>query len=219
MMTLHRNLMITTTLIAVNLSSTGYEEPRSIIIDSKVFMFMDGFELGDNSVHKAHIFIGKIRDLLLGKKDATGKTVGLIPFKNQLKCLKDIVEIENNDTNSLDSPDLQKALQKSMNLFAIMSEENLRETKGAATKAMTTELIKTWSNQRNLPNTLLLEWSKVEEGQEQEHFRQIITNFIEFDHFLEDLKIFLKDFMNSCPKSLNNYKTVLMEARSREKYK
>lgn len=218
-----RNVPIVNTFLAISLSTLlcASDDVRRIIIESRVFMLMDGFELGYSNVHKAHVFIGKIQELLQGKKDHTGTHIGLIPFKEHKLSVKELAAIEKMHGNNPENTEhLHKALTKAIDIFESMSDEHLRETQGVnrdAIKEMTTELIEKWSVQRNLPHTILLAWSSVEDGQEKEHFRRVVISFAQLDNFLEDLKMFLKDFMHSCPKSFERYKTALLEARSREK--
>jgi hypothetical protein len=202
-------------LLSTQFLSANDEISRgSITIDAKILSIIDGMQLGNSSVHKAHVFSGKIKEMLHGKKDRrSGTLVGVLKFKNNPITIKELVEIEHLHGNDEDyRPHIQASFKEALRTFEDMSDAHLKEVKG--TKEMTMPLIHQWSVQRNLPETLLLEWSKVEEGHEQEHFRQAITSFTLFDGFLEDLKTFLNDFMHSCPKSLQNYVAMI---KSREK--
>lgn len=207
-------VLLTTPCILLYSSPHSDETRGTIKIDAKIFSIIDGTSLGNSSVHKAHVFSKRIEELLYGKKDKkSGALVGMLKFLNRPATIKEMVALEHKYGHIEEyQSHLHASFEEAVKIFEEMSDANLKEVRG--TKDMTMSLIQKWSIQRNLPETPLLEWSKVEEGREQEHFHQTITTFAQFDCFLEDLKTFLKDFMHSCQKSLENYVAML---KSREK--
>jgi hypothetical protein len=179
------SLLITPMLFA-------YEEPQPIVIDNTLALsILDGTVKGESSMHKAHLCCKDIDALMRS-----------VPYGNSTKTIEELITLEQQQSPEHQSLLIQ-ALDKAIKIFEENSDKNFKDVQES--KHLTVTIIRKWSNQRQLPNTFLLEWANVQPGHEKEHFRQHITSFAALNDFLRDLKLFLRDFMRSCPKSLMSY--------------
>lgn len=126
--------------------------------------------------------------------------VGLIWFKDGYYSIKQLKEYEVTHPND---PDLAQAVTHCCSHFEKFSEDYVAEIETA--KAIMIKIIKSWSELRNRPDSLLLRWSQVS-GSERDSLYKTMTSFAIFDIFLDDLLLFLKDLVQNCPKSHKQYR-------------
>ncbi len=134
-----------------------------------------------------------------------GNRVGLVWFKGAYWGTK---ELQNYEKNNPHDPELAAALNHACSHFERFSEEYVAEVDAA--KGVMIQLITQWSALRNKPDTMLLDWSKVE-GLERDSLYSTMTTFEIFDNFLGDLVLFLKDLVRNCPKSYHKYQEQLKQ--------
>jgi hypothetical protein len=131
--------------------------------------------------------------------DMKGK-VGMIWFKDTYHTLKELRDYEKNNPHDAE---FTKALHHAGSHFEKFSEDYVTEIESA--KGIMVQIIEQWSKLRHKPNTMLLDWSKVD-SVERDALYETMTTFEIFDSFLVDLLLFLKDLVQNCPKSYQKYK-------------
>lgn len=136
-----------------------------------------------------------------------GSKVGLVWFKDAYWGTKDLRAYEKSNPND---PALKAALTHACSHFERFSEEYVGEIDAA--KGIMIQIITQWSELREKPTSMLLDWSKVE-GLERDSLYGTMTTFEIFDTFLSDLLLFLKDLVRNCPKSYHKYQEQLKQAR------
>ena len=131
--------------------------------------------------------------------DEKGK-VGMVWFKDKYYTLKELRDYEKDHAHD---EDFTKALHHAGNHFEKFSEDYVTEIESA--KGIMVQIIEQWSKLRHKPNTMLLDWSKID-NVEKDKLYETMTTFEIFDSFLVDLLLFLKDLVQNCPKSYQKYK-------------
>lgn len=129
--------------------------------------------------------------------------IGLIPFKDEYLTIEELAKIEAEGT---DPDEVQKSLITARIYFDKLSEDYVARIQIA--KEYMVKLIDQWSVLRHSPNTLLLNWSKLD-CTERESMHASLTSFKILHVFLGDLLLFLADLMHNCPKSLKKYRDSL----------
>lgn len=147
-----------------------------------------------------------------------GIVVNGIVIKELLASIKKIMYIKNGQSNESASisemlareiqnpndPELIKALALAKKYFVNNNKDLLKKIEPA--KKLIINLVQEFCERRNRPNSLILIWTKASAGTESKVFNQEIKNFDDFNSFLQDLDLFLRDLVNSCPKAREQYK-------------
>lgn len=131
--------------------------------------------------------------------------VGLVWFNGNYHTVKDLHAYEKTDK---DNPDLRAALTRACFCFEKLSESYVSHIEGA--KSIMIKLIDQWCTLRNRPQSKMRDWAKIDRTEADSLYKNM-TTFEIFDIFLDDLLLFLKDFMHNCPKSLHAYKEQLKQ--------
>ena len=162
-------------------------------LDGKMFM-IDGY-----AIHDMLVVIRKATNLQFGQKIGT-KLIGNYAYNNQKYSIHQLGELE----QSMANPDvLTPQLTQAKHDFIELTQAFVKDIRTA--KKLILSLMTEFCERRNRPNSLILSWAKTNGGNEQHVFDQVITSFKVYDIFLDDLTLFLKDLINSCPKARQQY--------------
>lgn len=224
--------ILLSTFLAMGITSLVYAPQEKIFLDSGVLKFVDGSAFIDVG---QIMFYGKNNIMLLnGTKSlslaeklaaeyeldlpvplAEGNKkpgrIGLIWFDGEYYTIKELVAIEK--TGTADPKKLEAALSCACEHFDKLSEDYIQQIQ--AGKEFMLKLIKQWSELRNVPNTLLLNWSNLN-GNERESLFKEIKSFEILNTFFDDLLLFLADLVQNCPKSHKAYRESLKARGSAE---
>jgi hypothetical protein len=129
--------------------------------------------------------------------------VGLIWYQDGYTTIKAMLKEEQEHPNS---PDVASALNHGCHHFEKLSEDYEAEIKAA--KDIMLKIISNWAELRERPDSLMLAWANIDEGDHGSLYRTM-TSFAIFDKFLDDLLLFLKDLIQNCPKSHKAYREQL----------
>lgn len=129
--------------------------------------------------------------------------IGLVPYKNVYYTVEDLEKIE---AEGGDHDELQKSLAIARQHFDKLSADYVSQIQIA--KEYMVKLIDQWSMLRNEPDTLLLNWGKLD-CTERESMHASLTSFKILNTFFGHLLLFLADLMHNCPKSLKKYQESL----------
>lgn len=121
---------------------------------------------------------------------------------------KDLVKLE----SQLSAADHTVAVQRFITQFEKTAQPYLKDIHVAST--IIGPCIDSWTRQRNKTHTILrmLNTSEFQPGKEHALFVKHITSLKALDQFLEDLHLFLSDFIASLPKSYAKYQAALTKA-------
>lgn len=134
--------------------------------------------------------------------------IGLILYKNEYLTIEELAKLE---ADGGDPVEIEKSLDLALLYFDKLSEDYVSQIQVA--KEYMVKLIDQWSQLRNSPETLLLNWSNLN-CSERESMRNSLTSFKIFNTFLGELLLFLADLMHNCPKSLKKYRDSLKTRES-----
>lgn len=137
--------------------------------------------------------------------------IGLIFYKNEYLTIEELAKLE---VAGDDPVELKKALELALTYFDRLSEDYVTQIQVA--KDYMVKLIDQWSVLRNTPETLMLNWSKLN-CSERESMHTSLTSFKVLNTFLGELLLFLADLMHNCPKSLKKYRDSLKTRESADR--
>ena len=175
---------------------------KLISFKNPVIHLLDGinFMIDGVAIHDMLVVIKKATTMHTGRR--VGKNmVGNYTFNNQLYAIKDLAQIEEIQP---DSKQLNKILLKSKHDFIAVTASFVDGIETA--KTLILDLMHEFCERRNRPNSIILTWANAKAGGEEEVFSEAVKSFKDFDEFLGDLTLFLKDLVHSCPKAQEQYK-------------
>ena len=190
-------LLITMTWQTITMPSAkllNFTNPAIHSLDGATFM-IDG-----KAIHDIVVVIRKTDAIHIGQKIGA-KTVGHYQFYGEKLSIKQLAEVEKTDPNN---PNLIKILSAAKHDFIETTKPFMDGMEAA--KRLILDLIGEFCERRNRHDSIILSWANAKHGNEAEIFSQAVKSFAEFDIFLEDLTLFLKDLINSCPKAREQYK-------------
>lgn len=149
---------------------------------------------------------GQLLNMLIGKRDATGKRVGLYEYQGQMHTMLELVAIEQkNGQNDA----LRAILKQARKDFEDMSTRFRIVAQG--TKKFMALLIEESCKKRGRLNSVLNIWGKSDEAKEEDLFDIHVHTLGDLATFLTDLHHFLNDLMNSCPKAQRQFQEKVMK--------
>lgn len=182
-------------------SQTALTTP--IKLESKLLSMADGTFFHADIVEMLRMFQRRVSEILIGKLDENGNRVGMFLFNGSYYGSRELAQLEV-DNDLQNDPELQAVLALVKAAFLTLSKEFESAIRG--TKNITIILIEESCEKRERYDSLLLEWSKTDEGHEDAIFDQRVTTFAAFDQFCVDLLNFFSDLIHSCPKAQKQFK-------------
>lgn len=153
-----------------------------------------------------------------GKKNReTGLYEGQITYKDHQYTIRELVVLEQ-QANTFEKKELAELLENTLITFKNIVGPFFLEAQGY--KEFVISVIKEWVQLRQRPHSLLNVWETIEIGQEEKLFTEMLPTFYKLNEFLDDLTLFMHDFIENCPVSLKKYKEELKEfeqKRSKQK--
>ncbi len=144
---------------------------------------------------------GQLLNELIGKRDASGKRVGLYEYQGKIHTILELVAIEQRDGQN---DELRAILKQARKNFENMSTKFRAVAQG--TKKFMSILIEESCKKRNRINSILNIWGSTDQAKEEELFDVHVLNLGNLATFHTDLHNFLNDLMNSCPKAQRQFK-------------
>lgn len=148
---------------------------------------------------------------LINNIDNLSETKKTIKYHGNLYSVQNLVVKEHKGQLSGDA--IKIALADAVEQFRAFSANYLNEARDAKTQMQ--QLIKKWAEQRGIEQSILLDWSRQPAGQEHEEFKKLVKNFVIFDEFLNHLRCFLADLLESCKQSLAQYQAAQQQNKKR----
>lgn len=129
------------------------------------------------------------------------KIVGAYTLENEKLSIRQLAELEKQNPND---QRLAAILKKAKHDFIESNKHFIKNIEPV--KKLIISLMQEFCERRNKQNSIILNWAQAKSGSEPEVFNRSVQNFETFDLFLNDLVLFLKDLVNSCPKAREQYK-------------
>jgi len=200
-------------LIALSVinSSEAVEVARATILPSPMKISSPLLEILDGQVDVTAITLIGAKFYALQHGQGLEKK-GLIPFKQGMYTLEEMVEIEHdlgpqkrsNPTIKSEYTHIKKALETTI-AESLKISKIYKELRSPTHKDYLVSIIEQWLRQRKKESTLLKSWAKLGEH----HFATSIQSFGMLKSFIDDLQVFLRDIKQSCPKSTEFFETEL----------
>jgi len=171
-----------------------FVNPTIHLLDGVSFM-IDGF-----AVHNMLVVVKKTSAIHIGKPEGK-KLVGLYKFNQENYSVHQLAKIESQFPNNAQ---LNKLLAQAKHDFMAITKPFTEDISTA--KKLILSLIYEFCERRNRHDSTILSWANCRPGGEEEVFNSQIHSFADFDLFLGDLILFLKDLIHSCPKACEQYK-------------
>lgn len=163
-----------------------------------------------------------ISEMQWGKKNKQGKIVRkFLRLQGKPVTLKELLEIEataSDEQREAFKVSIEDAIKYFERIYAPYWEKAQR------LKPILAQVIRDWAKEQRVheqekehtETTLLESWGNQPAGTERLFFREKIVSFKALDEFLEELKLFLVDFILSCPLSLLEYEKALATRQAKE---
>ena len=129
------------------------------------------------------------------------KVIGAYAFDNEKLSIHQLANLEQQNAND---PRFVIILKKAKHDFIESNKHFIKNIEPV--KKLIISLMQEFCERRNKQDSIILNWAQARSGAEAEVFNRSIQSFTSFDLFLNDLVLFLKDLVNSCPKAREQYK-------------
>lgn len=198
---------------------------QPILLESEIIKLIDGKSYGVTG-YKIKLMLQLLLKLNtlqgMGKSNEEGQYIfeGKKYTLTQMTNLEAVLEKSWSDRKTMAAADRQslamlekeialqqqthaKALEEAIKDFDRKVAPFMEDARGA--KAQLFALIQESCKKRNRLDSFLLTWADAEEGHETSAMQTQITSFKSLSVFCQDLIMFLKDMINSCPKAVAQY--------------
>lgn len=207
-----------TLFITLFLSLSIIQSSHAIILQSSAIHLLDGVwpALDGDTFYKMSWLVSKMDTMLNGKiiKKETKERQGTYMFNNQLCAIKDFAELEQ---KNLDNQELQKQLQDQLTIikkeFIDINKVFIKQIQGH--KQFIVKIMQESCERRGVPNSFMLQWADTPFGQEEESFEKNMKTFVELHKFLSELRNFMGDLFESCPKGYAQYLDIIKKQKAK----
>lgn len=204
-------------------------EYSPINLDADILKKMDGIIriIDGNAVRIEYQVLNSIAEITLGKlNSATKKREGILNHQNSKKNLKQMVIEEAKLSRELQAlaMTVRDAYIQPSNVKDSELRNKVLNAKAAFLEAkqifkdatfpfldtiqhfkfLVIDLMKDCCNKRNKPDSLILKWAEAA-GNEEAVYNKYMLTATEFDVFLSDLTLFLRDMIHNCPKAKKQF--------------
>lgn len=219
----------------VTIASIAHAHEKAAPIDSELLHLIDGRLIGTVEIGQMLQNRAQTKEMQFGKKQGNS-FVGLYTFKGTQHSVRTLAMLEAQYTKERNEAqkrlmdqgltaahelwkasekkytaqmdELRVCLKTAKNDFNKKSRPFIKHAQG--TKGQMLDLISRCCKKHNRSDSLLLNWTKSKDGEEEESFNRDVTSFQIFDIFCADLIMFLEDMVRSCPKA---YAQFMVEAK------
>lgn len=191
-------------LLSTAAVSKANEKLNVHVLESPIIKIIDGSSIGidGESIHMMIKYNHDLEKLLKGERLRDGSYRGRYSYKGQTVSIEDLAVIEAKEGSN---PQLKKLLAQMRSDFEKISAQFIDAVKNF--KSTVESLIKESCQKRGRleGDTVLLEWAKPGNKDEQKIFEEHIKTIQVFRSFMVDITNFLNDFIASCPKARAQY--------------
>lgn len=197
------------------LVSTHKIEP--IVLQTSVIKLLDGVwpAFDGDTLYKMSWLMVRYDTMLNGKviNKETKERQGLYKFNNKQYSIKELAEIEQQNKDNLKTQkELQEVLKIAKKEFLDMNRVFIKQIQSQ--KQFVIKIMQESCARRSVPNSYMLKWADTSFGKEEESFDQNMVNFTELGKFIFELRNFLGDLFESCPKGYAQYLEIIKKQRA-----
>jgi len=184
------------------LYSSPEHSQRLLVFHNPYIHSLDGvsFMIDGVAIHNILAVIKKIMYIKDGQRVDT-KVIGMYMLGNERLSIRQLAELEKENPHD---PRLGAILKEAKNDFIESNKHFIKNIEPV--KKLILSLIQEFCERRHKSDSIILRWGQARSGGEAEVFDTNVQNFANFDLFLNDLVLFLKDLINSCPKAREQYR-------------
>jgi len=209
---MNRTIKVLIFLALAHNATTG-----AIVLQSSVIKLLDGVwpAFDGDTFYKMSWLIVKMDAMINGKiiDKTTKERQGLYTFDGKLYCVRELAEIEK---NNLPNKDLQERLQEVLKAvkteFIDINKVFIKQIQGQ--KQFVVKIMQESCDRHGVPDSFMLRWADTPFGQEEESFDKNMKTFADLNKFLIELRNFLGDLFESCPKGYAQYLEVLKKQKA-----
>lgn len=183
-----------------------------VSLENELIQQLDGvqFMIDGISIKEMMVFIRDLLRFQQGELDkASGKHVGYYQFHGKKYGIHTLSKIEQRYP---EHTGIQKELQELLIKAKYDIIEMLRPfiDQVLAMKILVLPIITEWIEKAHKPDTFLIKWTDCD-GNEEEIFRATIQTMSDLDIFCSDLRQFLGDLIDNCPKGKAQFEELLKQ--------
>jgi len=189
----------------------------AIVLQTSVLKLLDGVwpAFDGDTLYKMSWLMVRYDVMLNGKivNKETKERQGLYKFNGNYYGIKDLAAIEqNNKDNAKVQKDFQEILKSAKREFLDLNRVFIKQIQSQ--KQFVVKIMQESCDRRNIPNSYMLKWAETPFGAEEESFDQNMTSFTELNKFMFELRNFLGDLFESCPKGYAQYLEIIKKQRA-----
>ena len=190
--------------LALLLSTSQTHNAATILkLESAILAQVDGLSIGIDGETFALLkqYDSKLLELLVGKRDASGKRAPQYTFDGKLYTMQQLSIIEEQQGHTQELSHLLRKIRTEFEKMSLIFRTVARGTK----PIMAILIEESCAKRGRLHNSILYIWAKTDEAMEEELFDVHIKSLKDLETFLIDLHNFLNDLMCSCPKAAKQF--------------
>jgi len=202
----HVTALILLSLLVSTIGAVSGNQPMQL--QSQLLKTVDGRFINADIIEVMRKFQRKLLAIMLGDQDGSVNRVGRYKF-NGKPCgahelsrheeqLKKATGVDAGDHDPR-AQELQGLLRDAKRDFITIAGEFRAVARGS--KPIIAALVEESCTRRGRAGSLLCQWSRMKEADEDALFDQNIKTFGDYSHFCVDLMNFLGDLIHSCPKA------------------
>ncbi len=190
---------------------------NAIVLQTSVIKLLDGVwpAFDGDTFYKMSWLIVKLDVMSNGKmiNKETKERQGTYKLNNQLYSIKNLAELEQqNPQNQQLQQQLQDILKVVKKEFIDINKVFIKQIQGH--KQFIVKIMQESCQKRDVPTSFMLRWADTPFGQEEDSFDKNMRNFVELHRFLIELRNFLGDLFESCPKGYAQYLDIIKKQKA-----
>jgi hypothetical protein len=204
-------------LLSAALLLTLTQASNAIVLQTSVIRLLDGVwpAFDGDTFYKMSWLIVKLDAMINGKiiNKETKERQGAYTLNNKLYAIKSLAELEQ---QNLQDQQLQQQLQDLLKVvkkeFIDINKVFIKQIQGH--KQFIVKIMQESCQRRDIPNSFMLRWADTPFGQEEDSFDKNMKTFVELNRFLIELRNFLGDLFESCPKGYAQYLEIIKKQKA-----
>ena len=205
-------------LLSTALVLTLAQTSNAIVLQTSVIRLLDGVwpAFDGDTFYKMSWLIVKLDMMINGKiiNKETKERQGVYTLNNKLYAIKSLAKFEQ---QNLQDQQLQQQLQTLLKVVKIefidINKVFIKQIQGH--KQFIVKIMQESCQRRDIPNSFMLRWADTPFGQEEDSFDKNMKTFVELNRFLIELRNFLGDLFESCPKGYAQYLEIIKKQKAR----
>ena len=208
-----QSLFMLTAVAAIIIAPT-----RPIVLQTSVIRLLDGVwpAFDGDTFYKMSWLMVRYDTMLNGKiiNKETKERLGLYKFQDKQYSIKELADIEqkNKDDQKIQQ-ELQDVLKIVKKEFIDLNKVFIKQIQSQ--KQFVIKIMQESCERRGVPNSYMLKWADTPFGKEEESFNADMETFGVLNKFMFELRNFLGDLFESCPKGYAQYLEIVRKQKNK----